>query len=282
MKGLRIAGIAFGVLVVALVLVVLGAAAKGHRALHRVYARPTPALTAPRDSAAVTRGAYIAMTRCTGCHSPAGQLPLAGGVGFHLGPLGSVYPPNLTPGGAELGKDSDGQLARAIREGVTGDGHAMLIMPSAAFRSMSDADLHALIAYLRAQPAVTTPDSTHRYTFLTAAMVGLGMFPTSVQTPVTAPIPEVTPSAGLGYGQYLATQCGCTSCHGATLHGGHEGPPNVAQMASEHSFEDFAAAVRRGRGLDGRELTDKMPWKSFSALTDQDMRALYEYVKSVK
>lgn len=281
MKILRIVGLSLAVLVGVLLVVVLGAAFRGHSRLHRVYTRPTTALTAPDDSATVARGAYIAMTRCSGCHSAAGELPLGGGQSFHLGPVGSVYPPNLTPGGAELAKDSDGQLARAIREGVTGDGHAMLIMPSAAFRSMSDADVKAVIAYMRSQPAITTPDSTHEYTFLTAVLVGFGMFPISVQPPITAPIPEVTPSAGLGYGQYLATQCGCTLCHGATLHGGHEAKVNIARIADAHTFDEFSAAVRRGRSVEGRALTEAMPWKSFAHLTDQDMRAIYEYVKSV-
>jgi len=32
----------------------------------------------------------------------------------------------------------------------------------------------------------------------------------------------------------------------------------------------------------GRQLTDWMPWKRFAKFTDEELRALHEYVKTIK
>src|SRR5207249_10522141 len=96
---------------------------------------------------------------CAGCHSSTGSLPLDGGNANLLGgPIGTLYGPNLTQ--ASRIKDwTDGEVVRAIREGVDRDGHPLLIMPSEAFHHLSDSDAQVLVAYLRSQPAAnhTTP-----------------------------------------------------------------------------------------------------------------------------
>lgn len=282
MKVVRIVGgILAGLLVVLVVIAIVGVT-RGSLMLRKTHDVPIPALTAASDSASVRRGEYLAMTRCSGCHSAVGTLPLAGGQAFHMGPIADLYPSNLTPGGAVLAKATDGQLARAIREGVTADGHAMLIMPSEAYHGMSDTDVRQLLGYLRSQSAVTTADTTHRYKFLGTLLVGLGMFPTSVQPTITSAVQDVSPSAGLEYGQYVAHMTGCIQCHGATLHGGNMSKVNIAAIADAHTFEEFDGAVRHGRGVTGKPVAEGMPWKSFAYLNDQDTRAIYEYVKSVK
>ena len=67
-----------------------------------------------------------------------------------------AYAPNITPDrDTGIGKWTDAQLVKAIREGVRPD--KSLIgppMPIEFYRHLSDADLAAIIAYLRAQPAV--------------------------------------------------------------------------------------------------------------------------------
>ena len=41
------------------------------------------------------------------------------------------------------------------------------------------------------------------------------------------------------------------------------------------------AAVRTGMRPDGRELAPAMPWRSYSALNDEDAKALAAYLKSL-
>jgi len=47
------------------------------------------------------------------------------------------------------------------------------------------------------------------------------------------------------------------------------------------SEDDIVKALKTGVRPDGRELVPIMPWRSFSALTDEDARAIAEYLKSV-
>jgi hypothetical protein len=44
-----------------------------------------------------------------------------------------------------LGGWSDAEIARAIREGVDKDGVGLVIMPSANYRALSDADVAAVV-----------------------------------------------------------------------------------------------------------------------------------------
>lgn len=99
----------------------------------------------PEQSA---RGAKFA-TLCAGCHSTAGKPPLDGGkdnfISSGAPPIGSIYAPNLTPAG-ETKDWSDGEIIRAIREGVRKSGRPLLIMPSEIFHNLSDADVQSIVA----------------------------------------------------------------------------------------------------------------------------------------
>jgi mono/diheme cytochrome c family protein len=117
--------------------------------------------TAPHrvETPAVQRGYYLVrIMDCTGCHTP-GALTgrpdtdrfLAGAdVGFGT-PAGILYPPNLTPDPETgLGRWTDAQIARAIRQGVRPDGRALVpVMPWPSYSALTEADVAAVIAYLR-------------------------------------------------------------------------------------------------------------------------------------
>ena len=91
-------------------------------------------------------------------------------------------------------------------------------MPSQAYRNLSDADVQALVAYLRSQPAVDNPQPARNLNVLAALFLGAGMFPPSAQAPVgsvTAPPAGATAE----YGEYLVPIGGCADCHGVKLDG---------------------------------------------------------------
>ena len=182
---------------------------------------------------------------------------------------------------------SDGELIRSIREGVGRDGRTLMIMPSAAFRNMSDEDVLALVAYLRAQPAVE-PDSPLKQINLVGAIMIATLFPPeifSIQPPVTAPV--VAPPRGptATYGSYLI-RLGCQDCHAQNLAGiplGGEGPaagPNLTTLPQRLSEEQFVVLLRTGTYPDGSTLGEQMPWKDLEQLSDDDFRALYAYLAS--
>src|SRR6476659_5148164 len=89
--------------------------------------------------ARLERGKHIAYI-CGECHSEKLGGPLTGQdlLGSDGPPIGTLFAPNLTKG--EVTTWSDGELIRAIREGVHKNGRALVIMPSKAFRNMSDED----------------------------------------------------------------------------------------------------------------------------------------------
>ena len=64
------------------------------------------------------------------------------------------------------------------------EGRALVAMPSQAYRHLSDADVQALVAYLRSQPAVDNPQPARNLNILAALFLGAGLFPTSAQPPV--------------------------------------------------------------------------------------------------
>jgi mono/diheme cytochrome c family protein len=106
-------------------------------------------------------------------------------------------------------------------------------------------------------------------------------------------------------GRYLATIMDCSGCHNTGafgpkptegfLEGGTVGfelpgmgvfyPPNLtshpAAGIGRWSEADIATAVRTGKRPDGRELAPVMPWHAYSALTDDDAKALAAYLKSL-
>src|SRR4051812_29276892 len=141
----------------------------------------------------LARGAKFAAA-CAGCHSPNEKVPLVG-VNFFAGgpPFGRLYAPNLTPAG-EIRDWSDGEIIRAIREGIHKSGRALVIMPSENFKHMSDSDVHAVVAYLRSQPASGAASPSAKLNVLAAVIVGVGIFQTAAQPAITTPI--VAPAEG--------------------------------------------------------------------------------------
>jgi len=118
---------------------------------------PVGRVSAPARANAARYGAYLAgpLGHCLDCHTPltpAGRDMTragAGGQPFN-GPWGVSVARNLTPHETGLRGWSDGEIARAIREGVSRDGSRL--RPPMAFdfyRNIDARDMRALIAYLR-------------------------------------------------------------------------------------------------------------------------------------
>jgi mono/diheme cytochrome c family protein len=183
--------------------------------------RPLPDIHASTDPAAVERGRYIVYGpgRCADCHTPesakailnqGGTVPLTGGSGEHTY-LGTWTAPNLTPDPATgIGEVSDGQFARMMRYGVDREGHAALPFMD-PFADMTDADLAAVISFLRSQPPGVPP----RHTVNLLGRLALVYFirPYAPTRPVRA---DLAPEPTAAYGEYLARAlAGCSACHTA-------------------------------------------------------------------
>ncbi len=148
---------------------------------------------------------------CGNCHfarDDKGQLlrdrGLSGGMLFNEPPF-KAYASNITPDKATgIGKWTDAQLKKAIREGVRPDGSVIgPPMPIEFYRHLSDRDLSAIVAYLRAQPAVRNevPKSVYNMPL-----------PPSYGPPVKN-VNAPPASDKVRYGEYLANIGHCMECH---------------------------------------------------------------------
>jgi mono/diheme cytochrome c family protein len=98
------------------------------------------------------------------------------------------------------------------------------------------------------------------------------------------------PAAGtVEYGRYLADVSGCHGCHGYGLSGGRvAGPPGLPPAANltptgigQWSEADFTRAMRAGKRPDGKALDEFMPWRVFRNMSDDDLHALWLYLRTV-
>lgn len=260
----------------------------------------------------VERGEYLVshVLDCMDCHAehdwtrhdaPVVPGTLGSGQDMNLlkGFPGQVYAPNITPD-AETGAGtwSDDQLARAIREGVGHDGRALFpFMPYPDFRNLSDEDLASIVVYLRSLPAVKKQRQP------TALIFPVNYLIRSVPQPLNAAVPEPDVSTPEKRGKYLVSVAGCTDCHtpqdahgqplpGMDFAGGFilDGPwgrvasANITSDASGIPYYDqvmFVQTMRTGF-VKARKLSQIMPWRTYSGMTDEDLAAIFAYVKTLK
>ena len=285
----RIFGLLLGGLVLLALLALGGVYLNAQRLLLQRPNNPVATLAVPGNAEQVARGRYrvSAVPGCVSCHatSPTSEPPtLDGALMRDLLPFGEFYAPNLTPGG-RLSSYTDGELERAIREGIAHDGRVLAIMPSENFKRMPDDDVEAIIAYLRSQPAVQRETPPLRPNLMGYILIGTGLAAPSVQPPeANVSAPRRSPTAE--YGDYLATIGDCRACHGPLLDGenrptGAPPGPNL-RVVKAWTGEQFIATLRSGVDPWGHQLDPAvMPWPQFGRATDDDLRALYEYLKSL-
>lgn len=220
---------------------------------------------------------------------------MAGGRLFDLGPAGKVFSANLTPDvETGIGGWTDEQIKVAIRTGQRPSGRILVpVMPYHSFNSMADADLDAVVAYLRSIPAVK--NAVPEPTFITE-----GLKPLPYKQGITAP--AATDKAARG--AYLVnTINGCTDCHtpldpanGAPmmdkyLAGGqpYEGPwgivyggnitPDMETGIGAWTETEIKTTLLTGINKEGRRLI-LMPWFVYSNLTNEDADAVAYYIKN--
>lgn len=163
------------------------------------------------------RGEYLAAAGgCAGCHTEGAKdaAPYAGGRALKT-PFGTFYGPNLTPHPqAGLGRWSEADFVRAMREGVRPDGaHYYPAFPYPSFTRIVDADLRDLWAYLRSLPPSPRPNTAHELAFPLGWRVAATAWRWLFFTP--GPVPaEARRAPVVGRGAYLVEVLGhCGECH---------------------------------------------------------------------
>lgn len=263
-----------------------GAALNGFYKLNRTHDNPVREFSVASTPEQLAQGQKLARA-CAGCHSSNGDLPLLGQNFVEGGgpPVGTLWAPALTA--AHFSEWSDGEIIRALREGVHKSGRSLLIMPANAFHTMSDEDAQAIVAFIR-QHEPNAPDTpANNINVVGALLVNIAPFQTR-QEPIAGPV--IAPPAGptAEYGDYLLGVSGCRDCHGANLAGvlpDPNGPPpgpNLTGADEKFTVEQFIALIRTGARPDGTQLSEEMPWKDYELFTDDDLTAIYRQLESVE
>ncbi|GJM06644.1 MAG: cytochrome c [marine bacterium B5-7] len=122
------------------------------------YFPPYPVIAASKKTALVKRGEYVIKSGdCLACHTDTDHKgPLFGGGLAMPTPFGVLYTPNITPDKKTgIGNWQYKDFKRAMRDGVNPHGQFYYpALPYPYFTHMSDDELKAAWAYLRAIPAV--------------------------------------------------------------------------------------------------------------------------------
>lgn len=223
------------------------------------------------------------------CHGAKG-----GGKVFINDPaLGVIWAPNLTRGaGGASATFTDADFVRAIRFGVAPDGRRLLVMPADDFQALSDRDFADILAYIKSLPPVNFTAPLPRLGPIGRMLYAAGQMPVPADNVRNNPIPRSTvqPAISASYGQYLARIGGCMDCHGARLSGGHlNGSPSdppaqnltPAGDLAHWSFAQFESTLRSGIRPDGTRINTFMPWPFIGQLTDNELKAIWLYLKRV-
>lgn len=265
---------------------------------------PYPEIKATTDSTVIARGKELIFgpAHCADCHSSVnadsllllGQdVPLSGGFAFNL-PIGTIYTRNITPDSATgIGRYTDRQIARALRYGIGADGRAMFdFMP---FHNTSDEDLTAIISFLRAQKAVSKEIPENSFNLVGKTIKAFLIKPVGP----TGEVPvAVKRDSSTQYGKYLSMNvANCSGCHtnrdmmtgaytGEMFAGGLEMDglvtPNLTTDSSSRIYtwseRQFIQRFREGKKIP----QSPMPWNSFKNMSDDDLKAIYRYLKTLE
>jgi hypothetical protein len=281
--------------------------------------RPAPAIRIVATAARLARGRYLFwnVAICGNCHSGRDAsrygMPVVpgtigqGGFAFdrRMGVPGVVYSANITSDRTTgIGGWSDGEILRAIREGISRDGRPLFpIMPYHDFRRMSDEDAFSVVAYLRSLRPVrhaVPPRRLHP-----PGSLFFRVAPRPVRGVVAGP-----DATSPGYGKYLTAIAGCGDCHtprgrisqldesrmfagGWRMTGiwGSVVAPDITASPSTFlaratreefvgRFKSFAAvAGNPPPAPPGRNTV--MPWLAYSGMTERDLGAIYDDLRSV-
>lgn len=292
------------------ILAVLVAAAVGALWVYFYVLHPTvkpPALvTAPRTEAALARGKYLVenVAACLVCHSdtdasspgdPIKPGRLGSGRDFNIPDFpGHVRAANLTPDREHgLGAWSDGEIVRAIREGISKNDRPLFpMMPYGVYAfTLGDEDALAIVAYLRSLPALASDPGPMEVKFPVA------MFVRAAPRPVDKPAPPEPPESDVvARGNWLLEVAVCAECHSTMDNGrpregmrfaGNDVPfvdgsvkvyaPNLtsdpANGIGAYADEDILRALGEGIAKNGMPIY-AMPVSAYRGMTDDDKRAI--------
>jgi mono/diheme cytochrome c family protein len=258
------------------------------------YERKAEKIIIPNDSMTLERGRHLvrSIAKCVDCHGDdfGGKLVIDDPM------VGHIPAPNITSGKGSVTRNyTDADWVRTIRYGVRPDGKPVVVMPSNEYWHHDDEELGAIIAYIKSAPPVDRDMGDKSLGLVIRALYLAGQVPlpaeiidADAKRPVAPP-----PGATAEYGKHLSITGGCIGCHGPSFSGGKipGAPPDFPAARNltpdnetgigKWSEEDFFRALRTGKRPDGSDLKPPMPWKYTATMKDDEIRALWLYLRTV-
>lgn len=276
-----------------------------------------PDITVELTPERIARGEYLAnsVTVCMDCHSTRDWSQFAGpivpgtlGIGGErfdktMGFPGDFYSKNITPYG--IGDWTDGEVYRAITAGVDKDGEPLFpVMPYHYYGKMAQEDIYSIIAYVRSLPSVESEVPERNVEFPFSLIMRL--------IPKKGEPSEIpSPSNTVAYGAYLTNASGCRECHtqvkdGQVIPELEYGGGRVFEMPAGTLISPNLTPHNTGLGYwTKQQFIDRfkayqdstyqspeidfmtqynsiMPWMMYSTMTEQDLGAIYEYLKTLE
>jgi mono/diheme cytochrome c family protein len=281
---------------------------------------PEPFAQAPEQ---IARGKYLvdAVAACGACHTGRAsgnllddedaRLYMAGGNTLEDEGNFKLYVPNLTSDSETgLGKWSDDKIARATRDGVDDEGNLLFpVMPFPSYRYMSDADVRAVVAWLRTVPKVrqVRPPFDREIPSMAKWALRFGL----LHHEPAKNVPSPNPKDRIAYGKYLMYLGHCEECHALGSRGAKSEDDDAFMGGSDKPFStrgvgkvwatnltpdaDFGIrkysdaqlkdALRKGSRLeDGKPMAYPMSSyiTHFSRMTEADLDALVAYLRTLR
>ena len=283
--------VGIGSLVVVAVVAVFALATLGDRKLARHVEVAVVAVPLASDAASIERGNYLFRSRgCGDCHGANG----AGSVVVEDGGM-LIRAPNITPGpGGVTAAYTPADWVRTIRHGVKPNGQPAMVMPSEEYNRYTDADLAAVVAYVRQLPPKAGEGAIIRLPLPVRVLYATGMVRDAAEKidhrlPPARPVAEAVTAE---HGAYVAN--GCSGCHRADLSGGKVAgappswpaaarlaPGEGSVMSRYPDAASFAAMLKTGKRPDGSAVSKVMPFVALREMSDVDVRALHLYLKTM-
>lgn len=260
----------------------------------------------------IVRGNYLVnhVTVCLSCHSQRDWTIFSGpiipgteGMGgqkFEEGMPGTIYAGNITPSG--IGEWTNGELLRAITTGVTKDNRVLFpLMPYPEYHSLTMEDLYSVISYIRSLKPVVNEVPASSIDFPTNLIIK--MIPPESYIPITS----INESNSVEYGKYLVQIAACRNCHTPMERGEFISElnfaggtpfsingriiralnitPDIETGIGRWTKEDFLNRFKQYENniikLNQGELNTPMPWSLFGGMNEQDLSAIYDYLKTI-
>jgi mono/diheme cytochrome c family protein len=264
----------------------------------------------PASKELVQRGAYLACAGdCIACHTTSKGKPYAGGTPIAT-PMGVIYSTNITPDlETGIGHYSMDNFVKVMREGVTDDGdHLYPAMPYTSYAKVSREDLSALYAYfMQGVEPVRQPNHPTKLrwplSIHSLMVVWNGLYLKKGEY-----VSDANKSVSWNRGAYLVQGLGhCGGCHtprgvlgqekaesekdgrhnltGAKLDNWYALPLTGDRKTGLNAWskDEIAEYLKTGRTerIGAVGMMAGVVVKSTQFLTDQDLMAIAEYLKSL-